>query len=92
MRICGLHTHGLMHVVRLTHSFHTQLSQDSYEDDQEKVSTRALYTPSGLVSRTSGGLPRLPGAMHAHEDDVTVCVAGSVNEASTRIKEGGGAW
>ena len=84
-----------MHVVRLTHSSHTAftgLIRGFYEDDQEKVSTRALYTPSGLVSRTSGGLPRLPGAMHAYEDDVTVCVAGSVNEASTRIKEGGGAW
>ena len=83
---CGfvVHTHGLMHVVRLTHRTHTRMIK--------KRSTRALYTPSGLVSRTSGGLPRLPGAMHAYEDDVTVCVAGSVNEASTRIKEGGGAW
>ena len=73
-------------------------------------STRALCTPD---LAHVGGLPRLPGAVHAYEDDVTVCVTtkddvtndvstkddvtvcgagGSVRDASTRIKEGGGAW
>lgn len=58
-------------------------TQDSHEDDRAEVDESALHT---------GGLPRLPGALHAYEDDVTVCGAGSVHDASTRIKEGGGAW
>ena len=51
-------------------------------------STRALCTPD---LAHVGGLPRLPGAVHAYEDDVSVCGAGG-SDASTRIKEGGGAW